>query len=225
MISVWLFSQIISLFLFFSFLFSFCFSSSFLLFFPFSLFFFLFFMFLFFFHFLFFLFSFILSFFFFLFSFFFLLLFSFAFSFSFSFFFNVFLQIFLSDSCFFLSFFFSFLFLLFLSFSLCFFLCLYFLCLSVSSNHNEQMGRDAFPATPWQNDISKHVWRLPELVDTTQYVVRVQQRTAMCQSMCSEPLSSTSATTRMFTVLLSGRFCLQNLLGSGRRRCSLTRAR
>ena len=55
-----------------------------------------------------------------------------------------------------------------------------------------------------------------------QYVVRVEQRIAMCQSMCSEPLSSTSATTRMFTVLPSGRFCLQNLLGSRRRRCSLS---
>ena len=41
----------------------------------------------------------------------------------------------------------------------------------------------------------------PELVDTE---VGVEQRTAICQSMCSEPLSSTSATTRMFTVLLSG---------------------
>ena len=78
-------------------------------------------------------------------------------------------------------------------------------------------------ATPWQTDTSKHVWRLPELVDTMQYVVRVEQRTAMCQSMCSEPLSSTSATTNMFMVLLSGRFCLQNLLGSRRKRCSLTK--
>ena len=69
-------------------------------------------------------------------------------------------------------------------------------------------------ATPWQTDTSKRVWRLPELVDTMQHVVRVEQRTAMCQSMCSEPLSNTSAMTRMFTVLLSGRFCLQNLLGS-----------
>ena len=78
-------------------------------------------------------------------------------------------------------------------------------------------------ATPWQTHTSKHVWRLPELVNTMQYVVRVEQRTAMCQSMCSEPLSSTSATTRTFTVLLSGRIFLQNLLGSRRRRCSLTR--
>ena len=36
----------------------------------------------------------------------------------------------------------------------------------------------------------------------------------MCQSMCSEALLSTNATTRVFTVLLSDRFCLQNLLGS-----------
>ena len=88
-------------------------------------------------------------------------------------------------------------------------------------------GRSCFnercAATPWQTDTSKHVWRLPELVDTTQYVARVEQRTAMCQTMCSEHLSSTSATTRMFTALLTGRFCLQNLLGSRRRRCSLTR--
>ena len=32
----------------------------------------------------------------------------------------------------------------------------------------------------------------PEVDDTMQNVVRVEQRTAMCQSMCSEPLSSTS---------------------------------
>ena len=76
-------------------------------------------------------------------------------------------------------------------------------------------------ATPWQTDTSKHVWRLSELVGTMQHVVRVDQGTAMCHSMCSEPLSSMSATTRMFTVLLSGRFCLQNLLGSRRRPCSL----
>ena len=78
-------------------------------------------------------------------------------------------------------------------------------------------------ATPWQTDTSKHVWRLSELVDTMQYVVRVEQRGTVCQSN-SEPLLSTSATTRIFTVLLSGRFCLQNLLGSRRRRCSLSRA-
>ena len=31
-------------------------------------------------------------------------------------------------------------------------------------------------ATPWQTDTSKHVWRFPELVDTMQYVLRVEQR-------------------------------------------------
>ena len=58
-------------------------------------------------------------------------------------------------------------------------------------------------ASPWQTDTSKHVGCLPDLVDTMQYVVRVEERAAMCQSVCSEPLSSTRATTRMFTVLLT----------------------
>ena len=35
-------------------------------------------------------------------------------------------------------------------------------------------------ATPWQTKTSKHIWRLPELVDTMQFVVRVKQRTVIC---------------------------------------------
>ena len=128
-----------------------------------------------------------------------------------------------------LSFFFSCLFLLFLSFvSFCFllfyfFFLKFFLYLSISSIHSEQMERYLFPSRTPEEAASMSAMRQlhgrptprsmsgasPELVDSMQYAVRVEQRTAMCQSMCSEPLSSTSATTRMFTVLLSGRFCLQ----------------
>ena len=83
------------------------------------------------------------------------------------------------------------------------------------------MGRGPFSVTtPEEAASMSAVWqlhgrptpRLSELVDTMQYVVRVEQRTAMCQSMCSEPLSS--ATARMFTVLLSGRSCSKNCLAA-----------
>ena len=131
-----------------------------------------------------------------------------------------FFYIFFSFSFFFHSFFSSFLFLLFLSnFSLCFLLFLLFiffifLFLPFTVNRRDEVlfrhdsrrscSTERGAATPWQTDTKKHVWRLPELVDTMQHVVRVEQLTAVCQSLCSESLSSTSATTRMFTVLLSG---------------------
>mmetsp|Transcript_24699 Transcript_24699/g.64837 ORF Transcript_24699/g.64837 Transcript_24699/m.64837 type:complete len:213 (+) Transcript_24699:2444-3082(+) len=73
-------------------------------------------------------------------------------------------------------------------------------------------------ATFRQPDYTKQIWRLPELTDAMQHAVRLKQRSAVSQSMHSEPLASTSATTRMFTEPLSSCFCLNGLHCNCRRR-------
>ena len=161
---------------------------------------------------------------------FFLFLFFFSLFFFFFFFFSIFSSFSFPFSFFLLLLFSFFLFFyVFFPFSLFFFSLSFYFFNSQSTNGTRSFFRhdsrrscfnERGADTPWQTETSKHVRRL----DTMQYAVRVEQRTAVCQSMCSKQMLSTTATTRMFTVLLSGRFRLQSLLGSGRRRCSLTRA-
>ena len=112
-------------------------------------------------------------------------------------------------------FFFAFLFhfLIFLFIFLCFlpfFFVFNFLHLCISSIHSEQMGRDLFSVTtPEEAERGRQVHGRPTPRSMSgaspnslfmQYVVRAEQRIATCQSMLSEPLPSTGATTRMFTV-------------------------
>ena len=79
--------------------------------------------------------------------------------------------------------FFSFSFFLSISLFSSLFLCFYFLYLSISSIHSEQMGRGPFPS------------RLRKKLLSMSAVRQLHGRQAYCngQSMCSEPLSSTSA--------------------------------